>query len=91
MFSNISLSELPLLAREFKKAYLSEDGQAYAEKSTEELLADIELVDHMLGVLKSKSLLNKKRGTNKMLDGLLAMATGDETVVPGSANNHLMQ
>jgi hypothetical protein len=48
------------------------------------------LIDNMLSVMKSKSLLNKKTNLKKQLDGLLALSVGDEDMVVGGSNTHLM-
>ncbi|MCH8490228.1 MAG: hypothetical protein LAT81_09920, partial [Oceanicaulis sp.] len=68
----------------------SEEGVVYGPTPKSEILGEIQLIDNMLTVMKSKSLLNTKRGQRKMLDGLLALAVGDGSVTPGGANNHLL-
>ena len=90
MFEHIKPQELPILAKSFKGALTTEEGHQYPERSNEEVLADLELVDHLLAIMKSKSLLNRKRGLLKMVDGLLAISVGDASVVPGHSNNHLL-
>lgn len=90
MFTNIKLSEVSIFAKNMSVDSYDEDGNFYAAKSPEEILETIELIDNMLSVMKSRSLMNKKRNVKKMLDGLISMSIGDTSVVPGHSNNHLL-
>lgn len=91
MFTNVKIEEAAIFAHIMANGYQTEEGVFVAPTPKDEILEEIELIDNMLTVLKSKSLLNKKRGVKKMLDGLLAISVGDPSVSPGGANNHLMR
>lgn len=91
MFTQIKLPEAALLARTMKANLVLDDGTICPAKDNEQILDDMILIDNMLSVMRSKALLNRKSGTKKMLDGLLAIATGDTSVIPGTSNNLLMR
>jgi hypothetical protein len=89
MFSNINTQETLLFAKSMKQGFTSEDGVCYPPLSNEEIVDELELIDNMLSVMKSKSLLNKKRNLSKCLDGLISSAVDPGSITPGSSNNHL--
>lgn len=91
MFLNIKISEAAIFAEIMTIGLVGEDGTVYPPESNEEALKSIELIDNMLSVMKSKSLLNRKRGVKKMLDGLIAIHVGDKSIIPGASNNHLLR
>jgi hypothetical protein len=90
MFTNINLKEAAVFARIMNNGYHDENGKFVKPTPKENILEEIELIDNMLSIMKSASLLNKKRNVKKMLDGILAISVGDDSVVPGSSNLHLM-
>lgn len=90
MFSNIKTEEVIIFAKICANGFTDENGEEIPPIPKEEILDEIELIDNMLSVMKSASLLNKKRGVRKMLDGLLAISVGDQSVIPGASNNHLI-
>lgn len=55
MFTNISHNELPVLAQTIQKE----------TNDTTKTLADLELIDDLLVIMKSKSLMNRKSPTLK--------------------------
>jgi len=61
-FYHITTEELPLLAKTLKKETISDDGTRYPERSNEDTLETLELIDDLLSIRKSKSLMMKKRG-----------------------------
>lgn len=71
MFNNINLLEVKIFATQMKNGFTSEEGVKYDPLTNEEILENLELIDNMLTVMKSHSLLNRKKGLKKTLDGLL--------------------
>ena len=60
-------------------------------KSIDKIEENVQLIDHMLSVMKAHSLLNRKKNhTKRILDGLLALSVGDSNTIPGTQNNHLI-
>jgi len=90
MFTNINLKEMAVFAKTMKNGFTTEDGVEIPPMPAPEILGNLELIDNMLSVMKSKSLLNKKMHVRKQLDGLLAISVGDEAMMPGGSNNHLI-
>jgi hypothetical protein len=70
-FNQISIRELPTWVRVFKK-----DG--VTDKM--EMLADLNLIDDLLTLQKSQSLLNRKRNLKTQLEARIAKEIGYETV-----------
>lgn len=91
MFSNIKLTEAAIFAEIMTNGFSDEKGKFYKPTPKTKIVDEIQLIDNMLTVLKTKSLLNKKRGVKRMLDGLLGIATGDQSILIGAANNQLMK
>lgn len=91
MFSNIKIKEAAIFAKHMVEGYTDEDGVVQKPISKEDVLEEIELIDNMLTVMKSRSLLNKKRGVKKMLDGILSISVKDEDVSVGGSNDHLLK
>lgn len=91
MFTNINLKETAVFARIMNNGYYDENGKYVNPTPKENILEEIELIDNMLSIIKSASLLNKKRNVRKMLDGILAISVGDESVTPGLSNSHLIK
>jgi hypothetical protein len=90
MFTNIKLKEVSIFAKQMNAGYTTDEGIEMPPIGAPAILQNLELIDNMLSVMKSKSLLNKKTNLKKQLDGLLALSVGDEDMVVGGSNTHLM-
>jgi len=86
MFKNIRLEEVLIFAKQGTQGFTTDD-DVVEPKTKEEVLEDIELIDDLLSIMKSKSLLNKKRGLKAVIDGRLALAVAPESVRIGGTNH----
>lgn len=89
MFTEIKGKEMVILAKVIKNGYVDDDGQVVPGKSLEETLKEMELIDDLLVIMKSKSLLNKKQGLKRLLSGRIEMSLKNSSIVPGSSNLQL--
>lgn len=89
MFTEIKGKEIVILAKIIKNGYINEDGEVVKEKSLEETLEEMELIDDLLVIMKSASLLNKKRGLKRTLSGRIEMSVKNSSIVSGSSNLQL--
>lgn len=89
MFKEIKGKEMVILAKVIKNGYVTEDGEIVEGKSLEETLEEMELIDDLLVIMKSKSLLNKKRNLKRVLSGRIEMSLKNSSIVPGSSNIQL--
>jgi len=87
MFKNIKIQEVLIFAKQGVQGFITDDGDVVKPKSKEEVLADIELIDDLLSIMKSKMLLNKKKGLKAVIDGRLALAVAPESIRVGGTNN----
>jgi len=87
MFKNIKLEEVLIFARQGVKGFTTDDGYVVKPKSKEKVLEDIELIDDLLSIMKSKMLLNKKKGLKTVIDGRLALAVAPESIRVGGTNH----
>ena len=69
-FKQISIRELPTWMKVFRQHSMNK----------EEMLADLELIDDLLVLLKSKSLLNRKKNLKSQLEARIAFELGHKTV-----------
>lgn len=74
MFAEIKGKELVIMAKVIKNGFIDENGKNVEGKSLEETLELIEMIDDLLIIMKSKSLLNKKRGLKRAISGRIEMA-----------------
>lgn len=87
MFSSITPEEMAIWLEVLTTERVSEEGTVYpAMTDAKEIYNELKLIDNLLTVQKSKSLLNKKHGYKKIIAGIIAhqMATGE--ITPGSSN-----
>jgi len=89
MFTEIKGKEMVIMAKVIKNGYVDEDGQVVPGLSLEETLETMELIDDLLVIMKSKSLLNKKRDLKRLLSGRIEMSIKNSSIVPGSSNLQL--
>lgn len=87
MFKNIKLEEVLIFAKQGIQGFTTDDGDVVEQKSKEEVLEDIELIDDLLSIMKSKMLLNKKKGLKAVIDGRLALAVVPDSVRIGGTNH----
>lgn len=87
MFTNIKIEEVLIFAKQGTQGFTTDDGDVVEPKSKEEVLEDIELIDDLLTIMKSKMLLNKKRGLKAVIDGRLSLAVAPESVRIGGTNH----
>lgn len=87
MFRNIKIKEALIFAKQGVKGFTTDDGDVIEPKSKEEVLEDIELIDDLLSIMKSKMLLNKKRGLKATIDGRLSLAVAPESIRVGGTNH----
>lgn len=87
MFSQIRPEELPIWVDVLTKDTIGEDGTVHpAMTDAKEIHRELKLIDNLLTVQKSKSLLNKKHGYKKILAGIIAHHIGTGEITPGSSN-----
>ncbi|NMA74324.1 MAG: hypothetical protein GX963_09235 [Bacteroidales bacterium] len=89
MFTEIKGKEIAIMANVIKNGYVDEDGEMVEGKSLEETLETMELIDDLLVIMKSKSLLNKKQGLKRLLSGRIEMSLKNSSIVSGSSNLQL--
>lgn len=89
MFREIKGKEMVILAKVIKNGYVDDNGQVVPGQSLEETLETMELIDDLLVIMKSKSLLNKKRNLKRVLSGRIEMSLKNSSIVPGSSNIQL--
>ena len=89
MFTEIKGKEIAIMAHVIKNGYVDEDGEMVEGKSLEETLETMELIDDLLVIMKSKSLLNKKQGLKRLLSGRIEMSVKNSSIVSGSSNLQL--
>lgn len=89
MFTELKGKETAIMANVIKNGYVDEDGEVVEGKSLEETLNTMELIDDLLVIMKSKSLLNKKQGLKRLLSGRIEMSIKNSTIVCGSSNLQL--
>ena len=87
MFKNIKLSEVLIFAKQGVEGFTTDDGDVVNPKSKEEVLEDIKLIDDLLSIMKSKMLLNKKKGLKAVIDGRLALAVVSKSIRAGGTNH----
>lgn len=86
MFKEIKGKEMLIMAKVIKNGYVDDNGQVVPGKSLEDTLEEMELIDDLLVIMKSKSLLNKKRNLKRVLSGRIEMSLKNSSIVPGSSN-----
>lgn len=89
MFKEIKGKEMVIMAKVIKNGYVDDNGQVVPGQSLEETLETMELIDDLLVIMKSKSLLNKKRDLKRLLSGRIEMACKNSSITPGSSNLQL--
>lgn len=89
MFKEIKGKEMLIMAKVIKNGYVDDNGQVVPGKSLEDTLEEMELIDDLLVIMKSKSLLNKKQGLKRLLSGRIEMSVKNSSIVPGSSNLQL--
>lgn len=82
MFTEIKGKEIAIMANLIKNGYTNGDGEVVKGKSLEETLEGMELIDDLLIMMKSKSLLNKKHGLKRLLSGRIEMSVKSSSIVP---------
>lgn len=65
------------------------DNEVVEAKEPMEVLKDIETIDQLLILQKSKSLLNKKRGLRELIGKVIQNRISNDAVA-GTNNNHLV-
>jgi len=89
MFKEIKGREIVIMAKAISTDHYNDEGELIKGKSMEETLEDMELIDDLLVIIKSKSLLSKKHGLKRLLSGRIEMSCECSTITPGSSNIHL--
>jgi hypothetical protein len=74
MFNVMKINEAALMAKVMASSYTDDEGKVHPPVALEDVMDNLQLVDRMLTLMRSKSLLNKKRGIKRDLDGLLSLA-----------------
>lgn len=88
MFTEIKGKEMVILAKVIKNGYVDDNGQVVPGKSLEETLEEMELIDDLLVIMKSKSLFNKKRDIKTVLSERIEMSVKNSSIVSGSSAEH---
>lgn len=86
MFKNIKLEEVLIFAKQGVQGFTTSDGSVVESKTKKAVLEDIELIDDLLSIMKSKNLLIKKKGLRAVIDGRLALAVVPESMRVGGNN-----
>ena len=89
MFNEIKGKEILIMAKSISTDHYNEDGELIKGKSMEDTLEDMELIDDLLVIMKSKSLLNKKQGLKRLLSGRIEMSIRNSSIISGSSNLQL--
>lgn len=89
MFTEIKGKEILIMAKALSTNHYNEKGELVKGLSMEETLTDMELIDDLLVIMKSKSLLNRKRGLKRLLSMRIEMETKNSSIVPGTSNIQL--
>ena len=89
MFTEIKGKEIAIMANVIKNGYVDDNGQVVPGQSLEETLETMELIDDLLVIMKSKSLLNKKRNLKRVLSGRIEMSLKNNSIISGSSNLQL--
>ena len=84
MYQNIKTKELLIFLKQHKQGFTDDDGVYHKPCSLEELVESLEVIDDLLTIMKSKSLLNKKRGLKQVITGRLALACGEHVHIGGN-------
>ncbi|MFV0470013.1 MAG: hypothetical protein ACK5MK_13940 [Dysgonomonas sp.] len=79
------------MAKAISTDHYNENNELIKGKSMEETLEDMELIDDLLVIMKSKSLLNKKQGLKRLISGRIEMSCKSSTIVQGSSNIQLRE
>lgn len=88
MFKEIKGKEISIMANVIKNGYVDDNGQVVPGKSLEETLEEMELIDDLLVIMKSKSLFNKKRDIKTVLSERIEMSVKNSSIVSGSSSEH---
>ncbi len=87
MFKNIKLNEVLIFAKQGLNGFITDEGEVIKPISKDEILEETQLIDDLLSIMKSKSLLNKKRGLKAVIDGRLALSVCPKSVRVGGSNH----
>lgn len=84
------MNELSVITRPMEKEIMIKSIIENSNNPTaESVFNDLKLIDDLLVIMKSKSLLNKKRGLKRLLSGRIEMSCECSTITPGSSNIQL--
>lgn len=89
MFREIKLQEAAVLAQVITTDHTDECGNTIKGKDLNGCLKEMELIDDLLSIMKSKSLLNKKRGLKRVISGRIEMSLKNSSIQPGLNNVQL--
>lgn len=89
MFKEIKGNQIVIMAKAISSDHYDEDGNFIEGKSMEETLENMELIDDLLVIMRSKALLNKKKGLKRLISGRIEMACNNNSIIPGSSNLQL--
>lgn len=84
------MNELSVITSRMEKEIMIKSIIENSDNPTVEgVYEELKLIDDLLVIMKSKSLLNKKRGLNRLLSGRIEMEIKNSSIVPGSSNLQL--
>jgi len=84
------MKELNVITRPKEKEIMIKSIIENSENPTVEgVYEELKLIDDLLVIMKSKSLLNKKQGLKRLLSGRIEMSVKNSSIVPGSSNLQL--
>lgn len=84
------MNELSVITNRMEKEIMIKSIIENLENPTVEgVYEELKLIDDLLVIMKSKSLLNKKQGLKRLLSGIIEMEIKNSSIVPGSSNIQL--
>lgn len=84
------MNELSVITRPMEKEIMIKSIIENSDNPTaESVFNDLKLIDDLLVIMKSKSLLNKKKGLKRLISMRIEMEIENSSIVPGTSNIQL--
>jgi hypothetical protein len=89
MYDNINNTESKIMAKSIAKGYEDDNGIIRKPKSVKEIINDMQLIDDLLNIMKSKSLLNRKNNLKKAINARLTLDVHPDDILIGGSNDNI--
>lgn len=84
------MNELSVITRPKEKEIMIKSIIENSENPTVEgVYEELKLIDDLLVIMKSKSLLNKKNGLKRLISARIEMEIENSSIIPGTSNTQL--